>query len=274
MKEIESAIRGDRRTLWDRLARGSRLPGNRPNWDLAKEFADAMGGLGANALPLATAMATLHADEAPGGTALEFLPMCGVLTLGAIAAVSDERAREKPMMTIHDAAEDLRFRVRDAVPLAIARVGARHPEWTLRHLASWMDGFFHAAAVLRALAHPDLLHAAKAHEDLVQRLEDAFALAEGAPRAAARYPGFKALLEAVVAGVPPLAARFPAPVVDVLERFASRTKDPVLRDVVDRAARGCKNVGAERVLSALERTAPPRRDPRSYVGPTRRRGRR
>jgi hypothetical protein len=274
MKELESAIRGDRRALYARLARGSRLPGNRPNLDLAKEFADAAAGLGERALPLAIAMATIHADEAPGGTALEFLPMCGVLALGALAAASDDRAREKPMATIHDAAEDLRFRVRDAVPLAVTRVGAKHPEWTLRNLASWMDGFFHSAAVLRALSQPELLHAVKSHEELVQRLEDALALAENAPRAAARYPGFKALLDALVSSIPPIATRFPAPVLDVLERFAGATKDPVLRDLAGRAARACKNVGAERVLAALERTAPPRRDPRTFVGPTRRRGRR
>src|SRR5260221_9404908 len=115
MKELEAAVRGDRKSLYDRLARGSRLPGTRPNLDFAKEVADAMEGIGAKALPLATAMTTLPADEAPGGTALEFLPVCGVYALGALAASMDEHAREKPFATLHDAAEDLRFRVRDAV---------------------------------------------------------------------------------------------------------------------------------------------------------------
>jgi hypothetical protein len=137
-----------------------------------------------------------------------------------------------------------------------------------------MDGFFHAAAVLRALSEPQLLHAVKEPQELIARLEDAFALAENAPRAAARYPGFKALLDAIVSSVPPIATRFPAPAVDALVRFADRTKDPVLRDVIERAARACKNVGAERVLESTARSAPPRRDPRTDVGPTRRRGKR
>jgi hypothetical protein len=274
VKEIEAALRGDKKALWDRLLRGSRLPGPQPNMELVKEFANAMEGQGPKALPLATMMATIHPDEARGGTEMEFIPMCGVMALGMLAAKMDDRAREKPFATIHDAAEDLRFRVRDTVPLALAYIGARHPEWTLRNVAPWMDGFFHAAAVLRAISEPEFLRVVKEPQELVARLEDAFALAENAPRAAARYPGFKALLDAIVSGVPPIATRFPAPAIDALLRFAERTKDPDLRQVIERSARACKNVGAERVLESIARSAPPRRDPRTDVGPTRRRGKR
>lgn len=268
-KELEAAIRGDRKAFFDRLARASRLPGTKPNLELAKEVGDLMQGK--NALALATRMTALHADEAPGGTSLEFLPVVGVYALGAIATAQDDRARDATFTTLHDASEDLRFRVRDAVPEAIARIGARHPDWTLRNLASWMDGFFHAAAVLRALANAEFLHAIREPGDLVLRIEEGFATLEDAPRAAARYPGFKALVDAFAVGVPKMAARFPAPVLDLLEKLAA-TKDPVLRDLIGQVARACKD--ADRVFSALEKTEPPRRDPRTDVGPTRRRGKR
>lgn len=271
---VASAAQGSRAPLYAHLARGSRLPGVRPNMDLAREVAQRIAGLGAPAEALALEMAGLGADVAQGGTAREFLPVCGVLALGALAAASDTRARVRPMDALHDAAEDLRFRVRDAVPLAVAEVGSKHPEWTLARLAGWMDGFFHAAAALRAAAEPDMLRAVREPEPLVARLEEAFALLEEAPRAAARYPGHKALLDAVAACVPALAGRFPEPVVRALEALATRTADPVVREVAARAARACKRSEGARVLAALEATAPPRRDPRTDVGPTRRRGRR
>lgn len=271
-KAIEAALRGDKKSLWERLARGSRLPGPQPNIELAKEFANLVEGYGPKALPLATQMATIHADEARGGTEFEFIPMCGVLALGTLAAKMDDRSREKPWMAIHDAAEDLRFRVRDMVPIAIAHVGKRHPDWTLRNLAPWMDGFFHAAAVLRAVAEPEFLRVVRDSEQLLARLGEAFATAANANRAAARYPGFKALLDAFVLAVPPIATRFPAQTIELLDGLVAKTSDPVLREVIERAARASKN--AEQVLRTLERTVPPRRDPRTDVGPTRRRGKR
>ena len=99
---------------------------------------------------LALAMARLTADEAPGATALEFLPMCGVQALG-VRAAADPTVRGAFLRELHARADDLRFRVRDAVVDALARIGEATGDALVADVASWMDGYFHAAAVLRAL---------------------------------------------------------------------------------------------------------------------------
>src|SRR5262245_18508366 len=136
---------GDAGPLYAILERASRLPGTKPNIEYAKTFA---ASLGPDAESLAVSLATIDADYARGGTAAEFIPMCGVLAVGDLArAEADDRKRAHLLAVLHDAAEDLRFRVREMVPLALVRIGERHAS-LVGDLEPWMDGYFHAAAVL------------------------------------------------------------------------------------------------------------------------------
>jgi hypothetical protein len=243
---------------------------------MVTEFARAAAAHGAAADQLLVRMATLDANEAPGATELEFLPVCGVAGAGQRAA-DDPGVRGKMLAVLHDAAEDLRFRVRDEVAAALGRIGERVGDALAEELVPWMDGYFQASAVLRGLAHPGWLAALRSVERVVGLLEAAFALARDAERSAARYPGHKALVE--VLGTTPgvVAMRFGVPVFDMLERWAS-VKDPVLREVVGRNVEGSRMTGryaneVARVRGALEKATPGRRDPRTDVGPTRGRGR-
>jgi hypothetical protein len=170
----------------------------------------------------------------------------------------------------------LRFRVRDEVADALARIGAARGEPLVHDLASWMDGYFHAAAVLRALADARWLTRIASPDAVIARLDDAFELLKNANRAAARYPGFKSLVDAMNVTPVEAAARFGVPVFDLLARW-STTKDPALREIVSKVLSSPKLSGrfaaeVAQTRAALEASEAPRRDPRSYVGPTRGRG--
>ncbi len=280
---VDRAIGGDRAKLFDILTRGSGLPGTRANLDLAQQFAMECSSRGAVADALIVSLATLDPDLAPGGgsgpygagSELEFLPLCGVLAAGARGS-SDERARERMVGVLHDAADDLRFRVRDAVPLALEEVAKRAGDELTVLVASWMDGYFHAAAVLRGLIRHEWLVRIKDPALAIARFEEAFELASSAPRAAARYPGFKGLLEALRDSIEPLATRLGVPMFDALAPLA-RSKDPVLRELIVGAVstpklRSRHRQDVERVLAAFSSTAKPVRDPRSLPRPTRKRG--
>jgi hypothetical protein len=273
---LEGALRGDRMPLYQHLARASHLPGVRANLPLAQAFASECASRGAAADALCVAMVRLDADEAPGDTALEFIPVCGVLALGARAAQGD-KAQSALLAELEGAAEDLRFRVRDAVPLALARVGEAMGDALALEVAGWMDGYFQAAAVLRAMALPAWNTRLSDPELAPARLADALALASGAPRSAERYAGFKALLDAIREAVAPLALRLGVPVFDVLEAFARKEKEPKLRALVA-SALGARSLegrfGDEiaRVQRAFGATAKPPRDPRHADRPTRKRG--
>lgn len=272
---LESALRGDPQPLHVLLARGSGLPGPRYSQGLRDAFVQAALAAGARVDRLLAQLATLDADAAPGGTALEFIPVAAVAAAGARAAEDDGTL--VPMLDLlHTAAEDLRFRVRDEVVLALAHVGARRGAGIASLLERWMDGYFHAAAVLRALSDPKWLATMEDPTPVLARLEEAFALVRDAPRSAARYPGHKALIEALHVAPGAAAARFGVPVFDRLVEWA-KAKDPALREVVEKALGGSRLAGrysqeVARVRRALEASAPPRRDPRTYVGPTRGRG--
>jgi len=282
-RALAGAAAGQPQALYDLLARGSWLPGTRINADLADAFAQGCRALGPKGDAVALAMARLSADRAPGATALEFLPVCGLYALAARAS-SDASTRAAMVGELHAHADDLRFRVREAVVEGLARVGASAGDALVAEVAPWMDGYFHAAAVLLALGRESWLSATHEAQGVVARLDDAFALARDAPRAAARWPGHKALLEALGTTPGLVAVRFGVPVFDMLVGWAA-VKDPVLRDVVQLSLRFRKLEGRfgpelQRVRSALDASKPPVRNPDHDFGPSRdrsksrRRGRR
>jgi hypothetical protein len=273
---FERAVAGDARALHDVLARGSGLPGTRANLPLADAFAELARARGAAADPILVALVKLDPDAARGGTALEFLPVCGVAGLGARAA-QDDTAYARGLEVLHHAADDLRFRVRAEVCRALARIGARRGVELATDVAPWMDGFFHAAAVVTALGDAQWLARLEHAAVVLARLEEGFALARDASRAAARYPGRKALVDALATTPAAAAARFGVPVFDTLERWAAATHDPELREAIEKNLGGSRLAGrfaaeVQNVRAALSSSEAPRRDPRSYVGPTRGRG--
>ncbi len=269
---LDEAIAGRRDALFDLLRRGSRLPGPRHHCALADAFAQACRGRGKTADAVALAMAGLSADEAPGATTLEFLPLCGVLAIASRAA-ADEGVRSRFVTELHAHADDLRFRVRDAVVDGLTRIGSVTGDALVEDVASWMDGYFHAAAVLRALAQEGWLTNLHDAERTVLRLDEAFHLARDAPRAAARYPGHKSLLEVLQATPPRMAVRFGVPVFDMWTRWAS-VPDPVLRDLLRASLRDAKLTSRfrpelDRVGRELDATEPPPRNPDHDHGPSR-----
>ena len=263
--------------LYKLLALASGLPGPRANMVLANAFASDLAARkkkGAN--NLAFTMAVLSPDEAPGATELEFLPTCGVLAVGACAAL-DESVRKKAIALLHDSAEDPRYRVREVVPQALARIGAKAGDDLVAGLASWMDGYFQAAAVILALEIPEMLAATKDGEAVLARLQEALDLAHNAPRAAARYPGHKALMEALGKAPAGIALKYGVATLDLLCRWAQNQR-PEVRAIVEQNLKDKRLVRLDkelaRVRRALAEHAPIDRDAARRVHGTRGRGRR
>jgi hypothetical protein len=266
---LDEAVRVGERAhdrLFKVLAVASGLPGPRMNAGVAVGFANECAARGKAADKLIERLASLDAELAPGATELEFLPVCGVLALGARAAKeTDRKLRTKTLLRLHDAAEDVRFRVREAAAMALARLGSTDGDGLIADIGSWMDGFFQSAAVLRAIADPLWLTALTDVEPVVERMDAAFLLARDAPRSAVRWPGWKALHEELGQTPAAVAARFGAPVFDMLVRW-SETSMPELREAIEQGLRdkrlgGRFHADIERVREALKASAPIARDP-------------
>lgn len=275
---FKEAIAGRPERLYMQLGIQSGLPGTRMNSNLAMAFATECVALGKVSDKLALEMALMSPEVAPGASPHEFLPVCGTLALAARTAhdKSDAKLRKRVMAILHEASEDMRFRVRETVPVALARIGAATGDPLVHELATWMDGFFHASAALLAMAQADFLAAMTDEEAILSRLDEAFGLAKNAARSTSRYPGRKALIDALSTAPVALAARFGVPVFDRLVRW-SNTEDPELRGAIETVLRSQKLVTRyapeiKRVHTALAAALPPPRDPTLAVKGMRSRG--
>jgi hypothetical protein len=275
---FDDALKGRPERLFVQLGIQSGLPGTRMNTILAQAFATECVGRGKVVDKLISTMAQLSPEVAPGASEREFLPVCGVLAIGARAAseTKNPAMRKTAIAILHEAAEDVRFRVREIVPIALAKLGAVMGDTLVHELASWMDGYFHAAAVLLAMAQPNFLPHIDDVEAALARLDEAYALAKNAARSTSRYPGRKALIDALAIAPAALAGRFGVPMFDRLVTW-SNTEDPELRGAVEGAIKSEKLVSrytadVKRVRAALVASIPPPRDPTLAVKGMRGRG--
>jgi hypothetical protein len=277
-RHLAAALAGDSpMPLFELLARHGRLPAGPINAGLLEEWG-AMTSDGDDELErFLKQMGELDAELAQGGTAYEFLPVAAVLALGTRAARHPDR-RDKLFRWLHGRADDLRYRVREAVIEALVRIGERSPEDLLHRSSSWMDGFFHGAAVLRALADDRVIDRVDDAALLVERVEAALALCDGANRSTSRYPGYKEVVATLEAVAPRLAKRFGAPVLRAFEAHAGSSK-PEIRALVVKLAEATSHVGRQKeearaMKKTLAATAKKPRDPRAEKGPTRQRSKR
>jgi hypothetical protein len=222
-----------------------------------------------------TTMATIDPDVAVGGTPFEIIPICGVKGLGEWAA-RHRGAVSTAVDVLHACADDVRFRVRQEVPDALSRLGEVEGDALLPFVVPWMDGLFHASAVLRAMTRSRWLVTLNDGAAVGSLLDQAFDLMREAPRSASRSPGYKDLLEALSFAPADLAHRFGVAILDRLVGWGS-TKEPKLRDAIAANLKSTRLVARhgpelEKIRQSLANSAPVRRDPTTYVGPTRARG--
>lgn len=277
---LEQAVAGRPDDLFRQLELGSGLPGPRMNMHLALAFGHECARIGPRADDLAYRMASLPPDEARGASPKEFLSVCGVLAVALLAAhAEDDHSRERALALLEERADDLRFRVRESVPIALAALGHRMGGELAARLGPWMDRYFHAAAVILALADPSWLETFDVAEHVVpiRLLDRAFVLAHDAPRSAARYPGHKALVEALELAPNALAKRFGIPMFEALQRWAEDVKLPELRAVIlanleDPRLKKPFSNEIRRIKESVEAGKKPPRDPTRIVHGTRGRG--
>jgi len=274
---FDDALKGRPERLFVQLGIQSGLPGTRMNTVLAHAFASECVGRGKATDKLIHAMTQLP-ETAPGQSEREFLVVCGVLAVAARATSEpkDLAMRKKAIAVLHDSAEDVRFRVREIVPIALAKLGAVMGDTLVHELASWMDGFFHASAALLAMAQPNFLPVIDDVDAALTRLDEAYALARNAARSTSRYPGRKALVDALGIAPAAFASRFGVPVFDHLVTW-SNTEMPELRGAIEATLKNDKLTSRyalelKRVRAALAASVPPPRDPTLAVKGMRGRG--
>jgi hypothetical protein len=134
---------------WDSyLMQESRLPGPRGNLELAQAVADE------GDLDRFSHFLTFNPTLAPTNTPGEFLAFCGVLGLGKLIA----QGQLDLLPELRSYASDPRWRTREAVAMALQRVGQADMPRLLQEMETWSAGsWLEKRAVAAGLCEPALL---------------------------------------------------------------------------------------------------------------------
>jgi len=272
--ELETALaRRNYAALFALLRRLSGLPGPRANDQLAWAVGEEVARAGSRGDGLISELCAMNASRAPAGTDGEFLPIVGAACIGARLAVAPDA---ELVERLRDLAEDSRHRVREGVCRALVEASRARGDELADRLSAWTDSYLGAAVVLEALTARLWLDRSKSATAVLSRMEEAFELAERASRADQRSQGYRLLVQSLAEAPARLLDRFPAPTLAWIEGKAA-TSDVALREALSDLLRNARSRGhgpgtLEKAEQALSASAPPRRDPKTYVGPTRKRG--
>lgn len=137
----------------------SNLPGKRGNIELAFSFADYIEELyNVNTQQMFNYCVALISENPPhihvtGNE--EFLPFCGIIALGRIGKI-DSTKESDVIELIKNSAQDERWRIREAVAMAIQEMMDIRPEAIIKTLQAWAneDNYLIHRAVAAGLAEP------------------------------------------------------------------------------------------------------------------------
>ncbi len=212
------------------LLANSGLPGPRGNLELAHDLADLLAAEAP--LPAVTEnlarWRALTAEQGPTGDPREYLCFCGTLAWSADwARRPGGRDRAQIARGLRLAAGDPRWRRREAVAMALQRIGELDPAALLSLLASWLEkgSFLELRAAAAALAHPPLLRVAGVARQALALADGILGRVAAASQAVRQEEGFRVLRQGLGYALSVLAAAEPEKGFALLERWAAR-RDP------------------------------------------------
>lgn len=148
---------------WDEfLLAESGLPGKRGNIELAQAVAEEGDE------ELFTRYLSFGPDEAPTNSPYEFLAFCGVVGLGRILA----EGKMELLETLRPCSADPRWRIREAVAMALQRLGEKDMDALVQTVVPWSQGsLLEKRAAAAALCEPAQLVETRHAEATLQILD-------------------------------------------------------------------------------------------------------
>jgi hypothetical protein len=151
------------RELENMLISDSNLPGPRGNLELAYGFADCLKDIQYIEDSLWQTLnewAGITAEDTSSDSPKEFIPFCAVQALGAVFTFVDYEKKAKIIEIFKAAANDSRWRVREAVAIGLQWIEERNFGDTEVIFGRWINtaSLFERRAIIAALAHPPVLN--------------------------------------------------------------------------------------------------------------------
>jgi len=145
------------------LLKESGLPGPRGNLELAQAFAE----IGDE--EKIKEYLSIKLEDAPGNSAKVFLTFCGVVGLGTLI----NQGKKEYLPRLHGFASDPRWRIREAVAMALQRVGDADIDFLIQEMREWSGGnFLEKRAMAAALCEPRLLASEKVANAVLEILNN------------------------------------------------------------------------------------------------------
>jgi hypothetical protein len=149
---------------WDSfLMKESGLPGPRGNLELAQAFSEVAEE------SLIQKYISIKPEEAPENTPEVFLTFCGVVGLGTLV----NKGKVDYLKQLRRFASDHRWRIREAVAIALQRIGDQDVIFLIKEMKDWSKGnLFEKRAAIAALCEPRLLTSGKVTSQILDILDD------------------------------------------------------------------------------------------------------
>jgi hypothetical protein len=149
---------------WDSfLLKESGLPGPRGNLELSQAFAD----IAVEAL--IKKYISIKPNDAPENSPQVFLTFCGVVGLGTLV----NRGKIDYLVQLRQFASDHRWRVREAVAIALQRIGDADIGFLIKEMKRWSKGNpFEKRAAIAALCEPRLLASDNVSSSVLEVVDD------------------------------------------------------------------------------------------------------
>ncbi|GLV56975.1 hypothetical protein KDH_38140 [Dictyobacter sp. S3.2.2.5] len=170
---VERAIAGHHRPLEFYLREHSRLPGSRPNFELANDFAYLLAAASAkqrdNVLSLIYTFASHDGILAADDVQSEFIILCGVIAAGACAATQSEWREQVAGMLCHYACSPS-GPIREAVATAFQHLLSADASMTMSYLSqlATSDSFLQQRAAIASISESRLLYGTELAEGALQ----------------------------------------------------------------------------------------------------------
>lgn len=217
------------------LSTNSNLPGPRGNLTLAYKFADLFEkkSIGKDVLDLLIKWVNTPVEEAPINTPSEYLPFCGILSLGAHYCYADEEIKKSIMNQFKLAMNDKRWRVREGVAMGLQRIAEKDFSSIKEYFSMWYTNstYLEKRAFVAALAHPPILKNEEIAKFSLKISEDILDDIISYSKASRRLENFTVLSKGLQYALSVFISDLPEEGFDLLKKYTS-LNDPDLNKII------------------------------------------
>ncbi len=217
------------------LSMNSNLPSPRGNLTLAFKFAECFekSSISKDMMEKLIEWVNLSEEEAPVNHPKEFLPFCGILSLGAHYPFADDETRNHIMMQFKVAMNDRRWRTREGVAMGFQKIAEKDFNPIKKYFTLWYPdtNYLEKRAFVAALAHPPILKDEKVVRFSLIMSEDILKDILSYSSTELRTEEFKVLSKGLEYALSVFVTELPEEGFELLKKYA-KLNNPILNKII------------------------------------------